>query len=73
MKENKTKTAPYKINTMEVNGYIINIWGRPWKYQGSREVYAATIMTPAGYPKGTTKWSSGLASTVQRAMEIAYE
>lgn len=71
MKE--TKTNPKKINTLEANNYIINIYARPWKYEGSREVYAATITTPAGYLKGTTKWSSALASTVQRAMEIAYE
>jgi len=71
MKENKTN--PKKINTLEVNGYIISIWSRPWKYEGSREVYAATITTPAGYLKGKTRWSSALASTIQKAMEIAYE
>jgi hypothetical protein len=71
MKE--TKTNPKKINTLEVNNYIINIYARPWMYEGSREVYAATITTPAGYQKGIVKWSGYLASTVQRAMEIAYE
>jgi len=71
MKENKT--APYKIKTIEANSYLINVYARPWRYQGSREVYAATITTKCGYPKGTTKWNGGLASTVQRALEIAYE
>jgi len=73
MKENKTKTNPKKINTIEANNYIISIYARPWRFQGSREVYAATITTKCGYPKGTTKWNGGLASTVQRALEIAYE
>ena len=72
MKENN-KRNPRKINTLETNGYIINVYARPWKYEGSREVYAATITTPAGYLKGKTRWSSALASTVQRAMEIAYQ
>ena len=72
MKENKTKTNPKKINTMEVNNHIISIYARPWMYEGSREVYAATITTKCGYQKGIVKWSSALASTVQRAMEIAY-
>jgi hypothetical protein len=71
MKENKT--APYKIQTIEANGNLINVYARPWRYQGSREVYAATITSPAGYPKGSTRWSRALASTVQRAFEIAYE
>lgn len=71
MKENKIN--PKKINTMEVNNHIINVYARPWKYEGSREVYAATITTKCGYPKGTTKWNGGLANTVQRALEIAYE
>jgi len=71
MKE--TKTNPKKINTLEVNGYVINVYARPWKYEGSREVYAAIIITPAGYLKGKTRWSSALASTIQRAMEIAHE
>ena len=71
MKENKIK--PKKINTLEVNNYIVTVYARPWMYEGSREVYAATITSPAGYPKGTTKWSGGLASTIQRALEIAYE
>lgn len=69
----ENKTAPYKINSMEANGYIINVYARPWRYQGSREVYAATITTKCGYPKGTTRWSSAMANTVQRALEIAYE
>lgn len=73
MKENKTKTAPYKINTMEANNHIINVYARPWKYEGSREVYAATITTKAGYQKGIVKWNGMLASTYQRAMEIAWE
>lgn len=71
MKENKIK--PKKINTLEVNNYIVTVYARPWMYEGSREVYAATITTKCGYPKGTTRWSSALASTVQRAMEICYE
>lgn len=71
MKENKRSAK--KINSMEANGYIINVYARPWRYQGSREVYAATITTKCGYPKGTTRWSSALASTIQRAMEIAYQ
>jgi len=71
MKENKRSAK--KINTMEANGYIINVYARPWRFQGSREVYAATITSPAGYPKGSTRWSRALASTVQRAYEIAYE
>jgi hypothetical protein len=70
MKE--TKTSPKKINTLEANNYIITIYARPWKYEGSREVYAATINTKAGYQKGIVKWNGYLASTVQRAMEIAY-
>lgn len=70
MKE--TKTTPYKINTIEVNNHIINVYARPWKYEGSREVYAATINTKSGYQKGIVKWNGYLASTVQRAMEIAY-
>jgi hypothetical protein len=69
----KTKTNPRKINTLEVNNYVVNIYARPWMYEGSREVYAATITTPAGYQKGIVKWSGALASTVQRALEIAYE
>lgn len=73
MKENKTKTTPYKINTLEVNNYIISIYARPWMYEGSREVYAATITTKAGYQKGTVKWSRALAETIQKAIEIAYE
>lgn len=71
MKE--TKTAPYKINTLETNNYVVNIWARPWRYQGSREVYAATVISPSGYLKGKTKWCAGLATTVQLGMEIAYE
>lgn len=71
MKENKIK--PKKINTLEVNNYIVTVYARPWMYEGSREVYAATITTKCGYPKGTTRWSSALASTVQRAREICYE
>ena len=70
MKEQKA--TPYKINTFKANNHVVHIWARPWRFRGSREVYAATIMTPAGYPKGTVRWSSALASTVQRAMEIAY-
>lgn len=72
MKEN-TKTAPYKINTMEVNNHIINIYARPWMYEGSREVYAATINTKCGYQKGIVRWSGALASTTQAAIEIAYK
>lgn len=71
MKE--TKTSPKKINTLEVNNHIINIYARPWMYEGSRVVYAATIMTKAGYQKGIVNWSPHLASTIQRAMEIAHE
>lgn len=71
MKENKIN--PKKINTMEVNNHIVNIYARPWKYEGSREVYAATVTTKAGYQKGIVRWSGALANTVQRAMEIAYE
>ena len=71
MKEQKA--TPYKINTYKVNNCVVQIWARPWRFRGSREVYAATISTPSGYLKGTTKWSRGLASTVNRAYEIAYE
>jgi hypothetical protein len=71
MKE--TKTSPKKINTLKANNYIISIYARPWMYEGSREVYAATITTKAGYQKGVVKWSGYLASTIQRAFEIAYE
>ena len=71
MKENKRSAK--KINTFKANGYIINVYARPWRFRGSREVYAATICTPSGFVKGTTKWSRGLASTVNRAYEIAYE
>ena len=71
MKE--TKTSPKKINTLEANNYIISIYARPWMYEGSREVYAATITTKAGYQKGIVKWSRALAETIQKAMEIAYE
>jgi hypothetical protein len=71
MKEKKA--TPYKINTFKVNNYVVHIWARPWRFESSREVYAATITSPAGYHKGTTKWSRGLASTVNRAYEIAYE
>ena len=71
MKEKKA--TPYKINTFKVNNYVVHIWARPWRFQGSREIYAATITTKCGYLKGKTRWSGALASTVQRAMEIAYE
>lgn len=72
MKENN-KIKPIKINTMEVNNHIINIYARPFMFEGSREVYAATITTKAGYHKGVIKWNAGLASTTQAAMEVAYQ
>lgn len=67
-----TKTTPYKINTIDVNNHIVSIYAKPWKYEGSREVYAATITTKAGYQKGIVKWSYALASTTQQAILIAY-
>ncbi len=72
MKE-ENKITPKKINTIKANGYIIAVYARPWMYQGSREIYAATITTPAGYQKGIVKWNGYLASTVQKAMQICYQ
>lgn len=69
--ENNTNVK--KINTIQKNGNTINIYAKPWMYEGSREVYAATINTPAGYQKGTITWNNALADTIQRAMEFAFK
>ena len=62
-----------KINTIQKNGNTIQVYARPCMYEGSREVYAATITTPAGYQKGIIAWNSALADTIQRATEIAFK